>query len=163
MLFRLAPLLSSLRRRNIVFLSLLHSFHSIHSSAFTVVGPYATTIVSPQPTAFFHTHTQTTTTTKMTASDAHAEEDPYLFLEEVESEESIAFAKSANEKCLAQLGDPSNTVTYRRVLEALESDDRIPHVVSLMPDIFDVLYQRCIAHFIITMFHTLLFPEVVGV
>jgi len=56
------------------------------------------------------------------------EEDPYTWLEEVESDESIAFAKSANEKCLARLGDPSDTETYKRVLAALESDDRIPHV-----------------------------------
>lgn len=55
-------------------------------------------------------------------------EDPYIYLEEVESEESIAFAKMANEQCLAQLGDPSHTDTYRRVLAALESDDRIPNV-----------------------------------
>lgn len=55
-------------------------------------------------------------------------EDPYIWLEEVESDESIAFAKSANEKCLAQLGDPSDTETYKRVLAALDSDDRIPHV-----------------------------------
>lgn len=54
-------------------------------------------------------------------------EDPYLYLEEVESEESLAFARSANEKCLSQLGDPSNTATYTRVLNALESDDRIPY------------------------------------
>ena len=32
------------------------------------------------------------------------------------------------EKCLKQLGDPSDTDTYKRVLAALESDDRIPHV-----------------------------------
>ena len=51
-------------------------------------------------------------------------DDPYIYLEEVESEESIAFAKMANEKCLAQLGDPSHTDTYQRVLAALESDDR---------------------------------------
>jgi len=31
------------------------------------------------------------------------------------------------EKCLKQLGDPSDTETYKRVLDALESDDRIPH------------------------------------
>jgi len=62
------------------------------------------------------------------AAAVEAEEDPYLFLEEVESEESIAFATSANEKCLNELGDPSETETYERVLKALESDDRIPHV-----------------------------------
>jgi prolyl oligopeptidase len=55
-------------------------------------------------------------------------EDPYVWLEEVESDESIAFAKSANEKCLSSLGDPTDTETYNRVLAALESDDRIPYV-----------------------------------
>ena len=47
----------------------------------------------------------------MAASDTTTNDDPYLFLEEVESPESIAFAKSANEKCLSQLGDPSDTDT----------------------------------------------------
>lgn len=42
------------------------------------------------------------------------EDDPYLFLEEVESPESLAFATEANEKCLAALGDPSETQTYKR-------------------------------------------------
>ena len=56
------------------------------------------------------------------------EEDPYLYLEEVESPESLAFATQANEKTLAALGDPSETETYERVLAALTSDERIPHV-----------------------------------
>mmetsp|Transcript_29230 Transcript_29230/g.49830 ORF Transcript_29230/g.49830 Transcript_29230/m.49830 type:complete len:804 (+) Transcript_29230:36-2447(+) len=59
------------------------------------------------------------------------EEDPYIWLEEVESPESIAFAESANAKCLAELGDPSETETYKRVLTALQSDERIPHVRML--------------------------------
>ena len=59
------------------------------------------------------------------------EEDPYLWLEEVESPESIAFAKSANEKCLTKLGDPSETEIYERVLAALQSDERIPYVRML--------------------------------
>lgn len=56
-------------------------------------------------------------------------EDPYIFLEEVESEESLQFAKDANEACLSALGDPtkSETGTYDRVLAVLESDDRIPY------------------------------------
>lgn len=63
----------------------------------------------------------------MTASQLDVE-DPYLYLEEVESAESLAFATEANEKCLAALGDPSETETYKRVLAALTSDERIPHV-----------------------------------
>jgi len=57
-------------------------------------------------------------------------DDPYVWLEEVESERSLEFAKSSNAKCLEALGDPtkSGTGTYERVLAILESDDRIPHV-----------------------------------
>ena len=58
-------------------------------------------------------------------------QDPYIWLEEVESPESIAFAESANEKCLQELGDPSETNTYKRLLAALQSDERIPHVRML--------------------------------
>ena len=56
-------------------------------------------------------------------------DDPYVWLEDVEAEECLDFAKSANEKCLEALGDPktSPTKTYDRVLEVLESKDRIPH------------------------------------
>jgi len=63
------------------------------------------------------------------ASAALLEEDAYTWLEEVESEESLNFAKAANEKCLEALGDPvkSGTGTYDKVLAVLESDDRIPH------------------------------------
>ena len=64
----------------------------------------------------------------LSREDILNQEDPYLFLEEVESDESIAFAKLANEKCLNHLGDPSETDTYGRVLSVLESNDRIPHV-----------------------------------
>jgi len=56
-------------------------------------------------------------------------DDPYLYLEEVESETSLDFAKAANDACLKALGDPktSGTGTYEKVLEVLESDDRIPY------------------------------------
>ncbi len=69
----------------------------------------------------------------MSTMDSSVEEvdDPYIFLEEVESEESIAFAKMANEKCLARLGDPSHSDTYKRVLAALESNDRQVYAVAL--------------------------------
>ena len=62
-------------------------------------------------------------------NDIHGE-DPYLYLEDVESEESLNFAKMANNKCLEVLGDPktSSTKTYEEVLAVLESDDRIPYV-----------------------------------
>jgi prolyl oligopeptidase len=64
----------------------------------------------------------------MTSTTTTATTDPYAWLEEVESEESLNFARESNEKCLSQLGNPetSGTGTYDRVLKVLESDDRIP-------------------------------------
>ena len=63
-------------------------------------------------------------------SSAASGTDPYAWLEEVESEESLAFAMSANDACIKALGDPetSFTGTYERVLASLQSDGRIPHV-----------------------------------
>lgn len=59
-------------------------------------------------------------------------EDPYLWLEEVESPESLSFAKQANDECLSQLGDPktSPSNTYQKVLSVLESNDRIAYVTK---------------------------------
>lgn len=56
-------------------------------------------------------------------------EDPYIWLEDIESEASLNFAKEANEKCLQELGDPttSSTGTYQSVLQILESNDRIAY------------------------------------
>jgi len=64
------------------------------------------------------------------APSSDNKEDPYIWLEEVESKESLDFAKSANEACLQALGNPEEgaTNTYQRVLEVLESNDRIPYV-----------------------------------
>ncbi|KAG7348342.1 serine protease, S9A family peptidase [Nitzschia inconspicua] len=61
-------------------------------------------------------------------ADAAAKEDPYIWLEDVESEESLNFAKDANDKCLKALGDPTKGPSYDRILKVLESQDRIPHV-----------------------------------
>lgn len=63
-------------------------------------------------------------------SSSSTEVDPYLWLEEVESERALDFAKASNEACLAALGDPttSSTGTYDRILKVLESNDRIPSV-----------------------------------
>lgn len=60
------------------------------------------------------------------------EEDPYIWLEEVESKDALNFAQETNAKCLAALGDPltSGTPTYQAILDILESRDRIPHVTK---------------------------------
>jgi len=63
-------------------------------------------------------------------SSKENEDDPYIWLEDVESEASLTFAKESNAACLEALGDPtaSATNTYDRILAVLESDDRIPAV-----------------------------------
>lgn len=56
------------------------------------------------------------------------DDDPYIWLEDVESNESLQFAKDANDACLSALGNPNDTDAYTRILDVLESKDRIPHV-----------------------------------
>eukprot|EP00980_Cylindrotheca_fusiformis_P022953 scaffold9948_cov129-Cylindrotheca_fusiformis.AAC.21 len=58
------------------------------------------------------------------------QEDKYIWLEDVEAKECLDFAKSANDQCLAALGDPKEGPTYDRILSVLESEDRIPHASS---------------------------------
>ncbi|KAL7548433.1 hypothetical protein ACHAWF_011722 [Thalassiosira exigua] len=125
------PHLTSTTRRSrnaTQVLCLLHSVRSIRLAAAFAPGTAAVRAPLPNrhiPTAGLRRGLQVRH--KMTATEGRGE-DPYAFLEEVESEEAIAFAKEANEKCLKELGDPSETETYKRVLAALESDERIPHV-----------------------------------
>ena len=68
--------------------------------------------------------TDATTATKAVTDP----DDPYIWLEDVEAEECLNFAKDANKKCLDALGDPTTGPSYKRILEVLESQDRIPHV-----------------------------------
>ena len=114
----------SFRRRS--FVSLLFSVAPV--SAFSAL-PFATFV--PRS----NRKMSTTDSTQQSSSDANdvvnaisdRATDPFIYLEEVESEASLNFAKSANEKCLAELGDPTSSSTYDRVLAVLESDDRIPY------------------------------------
>jgi prolyl oligopeptidase len=57
-------------------------------------------------------------------------EDPYLWLEDIESTESLDFAKACNEQCLKILGNPETKSSYARILSVLESEDRIPGVTQ---------------------------------
>ena len=66
------------------------------------------------------------TTQRLMTTDTSVE-DPYVWLEDVESEKSLDFAKAANEKCLDALGDPKAGPTYDRILKVLESEDRIAY------------------------------------
>ncbi|EEC47531.1 predicted protein [Phaeodactylum tricornutum CCAP 1055/1] len=71
-----------------------------------------------------------TSSTQPSVASTTLVEDPYLWLEDVESKESLDFAKAANDDCLSKLGHPetSSTGSYGKILSVLESDDRIPFV-----------------------------------
>mmetsp|Transcript_15156 Transcript_15156/g.42717 ORF Transcript_15156/g.42717 Transcript_15156/m.42717 type:complete len:763 (+) Transcript_15156:331-2619(+) len=63
-------------------------------------------------------------------------EDAYASLEELDSESSMEFVNKANQLCLKALGDPTKakTKSYKRILEVLEADDRIPFVSKMGVD-----------------------------
>jgi prolyl oligopeptidase len=116
-----------------VLYSSLIAFRPIAIAAFTP----ASSIIVPARPSFSSRITRTnqiagrsTMATDTTKNDSDTANDPYIWLEDVESEESLSFAKSANEKCLASLGDPTDKPTYERVLKILESKDRIAHVTN---------------------------------
>ncbi len=56
-------------------------------------------------------------------------EDPFLFLEEIEGERALAWARAENERTLGELqSDPRYQQSYDRALEILQARDRIPFV-----------------------------------
>jgi prolyl oligopeptidase len=60
-------------------------------------------------------------------------EDPFLWLEEIEGERALAWARRENERSLASLqSDPRYKLFEARALEILQAKDRIPFV-SIMP------------------------------
>ena len=71
--------------------------------------------------------------------------DPYKFLEDIGSERSLRFVAAANRICLKAFGDPtkSKSSLYPRILEILESDERIPIVSKMGKDASgnDLLYN----------------------
>jgi prolyl oligopeptidase len=57
------------------------------------------------------------------------EQDPNLFLEEIQGERALAWARGENERTLAELqGDPRYQTMYNQALEILQARDRIPAV-----------------------------------
>ena len=80
------------------------------------------------------------------SNKAKEEEDPYLFLEEVESEESLTFATTANERCLSALGDPTLGPSYSRILNVFESKDRLAYATVYGYD-KDDLEQKVVYNF----------------
>lgn len=58
---------------------------------------------------------------------ASAQDDPHLWLEEVEGEEALDWVRSQNDRSLAELeGDPRFDALYQEALSILNSDARLP-------------------------------------
>ncbi len=72
-------------------------------------------------------------------------DDPNVDLEDADGERALEFVLTANKMCLKALGDPttSNAKLYSRILNSLESDERIPFVSKFGKDGDgnDVLYN----------------------
>lgn len=64
------------------------------------------------------------------------QDDPYLSLEETDSDSSLEFVRGANQFSINALGDPtkSKTSQYSRIMQVLQSDERIPFVSKLGSD-----------------------------
>ena len=109
------------------------------AAAFCSAVPFITCTVNNnnnKASSLFHTHQQhssSSSSSNNSMADNNDNDDPYLWLEQVESPEALDFARAANEACLQALGHPEHnktTQSYQRILQVLESDDRIPHVTQ---------------------------------
>jgi len=57
--------------------------------------------------------------------------DPHAFLEDVLGDESLKWVKEQNDKCIAAVGDPTETDRFKRILSILDSKDKIPSVSQI--------------------------------
>ena len=58
------------------------------------------------------------------------------WLEDVHGEKAMEWVKQRNEQSVKALGDPKEADLYNKMLAALDSKDKIPHVSKLGPDDF---------------------------
>ena len=77
----------------------------------------------------------TASTIAMTASttDTQSDEktcidkyDPHKFLEDVLGEKSMEWVSEQNNKCVEKFGEPTKTDDYQRILDIMDSKDKIP-------------------------------------
>jgi len=76
--------------------------------------------------------------TGLAGAAARAQEDPYLWLEEVESDRALDWARQQNERTLAVIqAHPLFDPIHERNLEILNSDDRIALPVQMGPFVYN--------------------------
>jgi prolyl oligopeptidase len=77
-------------------------------------------------------------TAAMTAAAAAQDSDPYVWLEEINSPRALEWVKTENARTLADFqADPRYQTFYRRALEVLEAQDRIPLVVFRRGELYN--------------------------
>ena len=57
--------------------------------------------------------------------------DPHKWLEDVLGDRPMSWVKSRNEECIASLGEPTKTETFKRILGILDSKDKIPSLYRI--------------------------------
>jgi prolyl oligopeptidase len=72
------------------------------------------------------------------AAQAGADEDPFVWLEEIEGEKALAWARKENERTLGELqSDPRYAKFEAQALEILQAKDRIPFVSFLRGGLYN--------------------------
>jgi prolyl oligopeptidase len=127
----LVPLIQSNHKRQQVH-SVLGFLPQHKFSSSSTYGTRITSKITRIATMVAKDDQDETATTTTTTTHCYEEDDPYIWLEQVESREALNFAQDTNAQCLKALGDPttSGTGTYHSILNILESRDRIPHVTK---------------------------------
>lgn len=72
-----------------------------------------------------------TTGATSTATPFTAIDDPHLWLEEVLGPKPLQWVEQCNTACLTAIGDPTQTNSYERIKQILDSKDKIPHAYRI--------------------------------
>merc|ERR1712166_218216 len=67
----------------------------------------------------------------MSSQPPPAPDDPHQFLEKVLSERSLQWVDQRNKDCIAAVGEPTETDSYKRILQILDSKDKIPSITRI--------------------------------
>jgi len=67
--------------------------------------------------------------------------DPREWLEEVEGDKQIGWVKEQNADAVARIGEPSDKPLYGRLLEIMESDEKIPYIGRVLNGLYYNFWQ----------------------
>ena len=67
--------------------------------------------------------------------------DPRLWLEDVEGADALAWVAERNAHALGAIGDPAARPTYRRLLDIMDSDEKIPYIGRVLNGLYYNFWQ----------------------